>query len=99
MTTTQARSSRNQVNRHRRGMPHTRELRDNISDVRANLRGAAAHAVPAVKEQAGRVGESVAQTTHSVEKTVTTYIREQPIYSVLIAAAVGLFAGMVWLRR
>lgn len=79
--------------------PRTDELKDTLGDAGASLRHAAAAAMPAAKEQLGRVGDAVAEQTQSLEQTLVNRIREKPINSVLIAAGLGVFAGLFLIRR
>ena len=38
-------------------------------------------------------------TVEQVERSFAQYVREQPLKSILIAAAVGLLVGRFWMRR
>lgn len=79
--------------------PRSEEVRDNLSDVGSSLRQAAASAIPAAQEQLQRISETVAEKTASFEEYLTECIQDKPLTSVLVAAAAGLLAGALFLRR
>jgi ElaB/YqjD/DUF883 family membrane-anchored ribosome-binding protein len=80
-------------------LPHSGELKDSLVEVGSKLRTAAAHAVPAAREQISRAGDSVAAHAESLEESLTVRIRENPLGSMLVAAGVGVFAGLFLMRR
>lgn len=79
--------------------PHYDELRENISEATDSLREAASNAVPAAREQIDRARRNVAAQAESWEECLTAQVREQPMSSLLVAAAIGMFAGAFFLRR
>jgi ElaB/YqjD/DUF883 family membrane-anchored ribosome-binding protein len=79
--------------------PRSDELRDNLADAGSSLRQAAVSAIPAAQEQLQRVSENVAARTESFEEYLTECIQDKPLTSVLVAAAAGLLAGALFLRR
>lgn len=79
--------------------PHTDELRDTLSEAGTNIRQAVSHAMPAAREQLQRAGESAQQYTQSMEQSLTACIREKPINSVMLAAGLGMIAGLILFRR
>lgn len=79
--------------------PHSEELKESLVEAGANLRQAATNAVPAAQEQLHRTGDTVTAQAQSLETSLSECIREKPISSVLIAAAIGMFAGLFFLRR
>src|ERR1041385_340228 len=79
--------------------PRSDELKENLAGVGSSLREAAGNALPAAQEQFDRVSERVADKAESLEEALIERIREKPITSILIAGAVGVFAGLFFLRR
>lgn len=79
--------------------PHTDELRETLTEAGSNLRRAANTAMPAAREQWERVGDAVAHKTETLESSLIAHIREKPLNSVLLAAAIGMFAGLFLLRK
>lgn len=79
--------------------PHTREIRDAVSEAGTRLRSAAEHAMPAAREQWERVQHNMAGQAESLEESLSNYVRERPINSLLIAAGVGLAFGLFFFRR
>ena len=90
---------RQSASRRSSGTPHSDELRDSLMEAGDNLRQVASNMVPAAKEQVSRMGDSVADRAESLEESIEARIREKPISSMLIAAAVGVVLGALFLRR
>jgi ElaB/YqjD/DUF883 family membrane-anchored ribosome-binding protein len=65
-----------------------RTVRDTAHETIEQLRAGAA--------DCAREGQDKVQ---QVERSFAQYVREQPLQSILIAAAVGLVLGRFWLRR
>ena len=59
---------------------------------------AAEETAEAAMQRAREAKEDAVTKAHDLEDQVVTYIRQQPLKSVLIAAGVGAIASM-WLRR
>ncbi len=83
----------------RTSTPRSDDLKENLTEMGTNLRQAVSNAVPAAQEQIQRAGTNVADTRDSVEAYLTECIQEKPLSSVLVAAALGMFAGALFLRR
>lgn len=83
----------------RTATPRSDELKENLSEMGTSLRHAVSNAVPAAQEQIQRAGANVSETRDSLEAYLTECIQEKPLSSVLVAAALGMFAGALFLRR
>jgi len=79
--------------------PRSDELRETLADAGSSLRQVAVSAIPAAQEQLQRVSETVAEKAESFEEYLTECIQDKPLISVLVAAAVGMLAGALLLRR
>lgn len=79
--------------------PRTEDLRENLSDAGVSLGQAATAALPAAREQLGRVTENISEGAQSIEQSLTSCVRDKPMQSLLIAAGIGVFAGLFLLRR
>jgi ElaB/YqjD/DUF883 family membrane-anchored ribosome-binding protein len=78
---------------------HVREvgghLRDAAVEQYENVRDRATGYVKAGREKVREVGDKA----RAVEEGVESYVQENPIQAVLIAAGIGMLIGLLWRRR
>lgn len=95
-----ATATKNHGHSNRNGNQHpTDELRRHAVQIGREVGAIAKVAGSAATEQMENVKDMVTSRATSVEKTITSYIEERPIQSILMAAGAGLLVGMLWFRR
>ncbi len=77
----------------------TQELRKQATDIGREVGALARTASRAAGEQVENVKHAVTESAQSFERTVTEYVKDRPIQSLLIAAGAGVLAGLFFLRR
>lgn len=82
------------------------QLREKASDMTRNLRETGESVVETAQEKFGELKESASEylrqgkdKARELGGDVEDFVREQPVKSLLIAAAVGLVLGVLWKRR
>jgi ElaB/YqjD/DUF883 family membrane-anchored ribosome-binding protein len=95
-------------------MPHTRngpehaaeDLKSKVSDVGDSLREVGSHVRNAAQEQYENVRDRAAgyveagrEKAREMEEGVESYVQENPIHAILIAAGIGMLIGLLWRRR
>jgi len=74
------------------------QVRDNIRDIGSVAKDAAREQVQGLRDQANEYYEQGRQRVTEVEDSIETYVKEQPIKALLIAAGAGLLLGILWKR-
>jgi ElaB/YqjD/DUF883 family membrane-anchored ribosome-binding protein len=74
------------------------QVGQNIRDLGSQARNAAQQGYQQVRDQAGQYYEQGRQKVNEYQGELESYVREQPIKALLIAAGVGLVFGMIWKR-
>lgn len=84
----------------------TEQLREKAAETGQNLREVGACAKDAAQEQLGQLRDTATEYyQQGREKAVEwrgdvqSYIREEPVKSVLLAAGIGLILGFLWRRH
>jgi ElaB/YqjD/DUF883 family membrane-anchored ribosome-binding protein len=80
-----------------RNLPATDEFRESLSDMAEDLKSVVSKAAPVVREQIHRATDNLADRAASMEAWLKTTAAEKPLQTVLLAAGIGLLAGL-WLR-
>lgn len=85
---------------------HTSDFKDKVSDLNSDVqeigkitKNMATEAVGMIRENSSGYLEQGKEKFQQIEKTMETKIRENPTKALLIAGAVGLVAGLIWLRK
>jgi ElaB/YqjD/DUF883 family membrane-anchored ribosome-binding protein len=88
------------------GQGTTGQLRDKAQQVGEGLREMGGQVRDAAREQYDRLRDSAneyyeqgRQTAREWQENVETYVQEQPVKSLLIAAGVGVLIGLLMKRR
>jgi len=68
----------------------------NVREMGEQVRQQAQQKYEELREQAGEYYEQGRQKAQEVQQSVEEYVREQPIKSLMIAAACGLVLGVLW---
>lgn len=76
----------------------TGELGQNIRDMGQQVKEAAREQMGRIRDSAGEYYETGREKALEWEHRFEDYVREQPVKSMLIAAGVGLFLGVLWRR-
>jgi len=74
------------------------QVRENIRDIGSVAKDAAREKVQDLRDQAGEYYEQGRQRVTEMEDSIETYVRDQPIKSLLMAAGAGLLLGILWKR-
>ena len=81
------------------------QIKDKVSEVASNVRDMGQQAYDAATEKYENVRDSAAEYYQAGrekamewESQIESYVREQPIKSLLMAAGVGMVLGMIWKR-
>jgi ElaB/YqjD/DUF883 family membrane-anchored ribosome-binding protein len=77
----------------------TRELRENLSRLIGAGRNLAGEQFGRVKETAGDLLQRGRERASSAATGTTDYVKEEPLKSILVAAAVGVVLGYLVKRR
>jgi ElaB/YqjD/DUF883 family membrane-anchored ribosome-binding protein len=95
-------------------MPHTRngpegqadDLKSKVADMGESLREMGGHVRDAarekyenVRDRASEYVEAGRKKVRDLEEGVETYVQENPIHAILIAAGIGMLIGLLWRRR
>jgi len=72
------------------------QARDQARDVGMQIKEGTQEIVHQVGETASEYYEQGRKAVGQLEKTLEGYIREKPLQSLLIAAGVGMLAGLLW---
>jgi len=86
--------------------PATVRLRAKASELGHDIQEFGEIAKDVAHEQVGHLRENASQfyqrgqgKVEEMERTIEEYVQEQPIKSLLIAAAAGMLLGGIWMRR
>jgi ElaB/YqjD/DUF883 family membrane-anchored ribosome-binding protein len=74
------------------------EVASNLRDSATQLRDSAAEQFQNVRESATEYYEAGREKASQWEEQVETYVREQPLKALMIAAGVGIVLGVIWKR-
>lgn len=74
------------------------QVGQDLKNLGTQARDAAGQAYGQVRDQAGEYYEQGKQKITEYQGELESYIREQPVKSLLIAAGVGLVLGILWKR-
>jgi ElaB/YqjD/DUF883 family membrane-anchored ribosome-binding protein len=77
-------------------MAEAKGLIDAVSAKASDMAGAVEHAAESVRDQAREAKESVATVGNSLDRAVRKSLNEQPMTTVLMAAAIGFVVGALW---
>lgn len=77
----------------------TAEVKNNLGDLGAMAVDVAKDHVAQVKETASDLYEQGTKKAKSMQKDAETYIKNEPIKTVLIAGAVGVVIGLLLAKR
>lgn len=76
----------------------TRQVGQQVRELGATARQAASETYDQVRGQAQDYYEQGKQKLGEYQGELETYVREQPIKALLIAAGIGLLVGVIWKR-
>ena len=71
---------------------------DQVRETASQVRDAAQEKFNELRDQASQYYEEGRQRAQEWEQSLETYVQEQPIKSLLIAAGVGALLGFLWRR-
>src|SRR5207302_1762627 len=74
------------------------EVGQNLRDIGGQVRDAASEKYNQLRDQAGQYYSQSREAAQEWEQGLESYIQEQPLKAVLIAAGVGLLFGLLWKR-
>jgi len=74
-------------------------VRDAAKEQYENVRDAAKEQYENVRDRAAGYVDAGKHKAREVEEGVETYVQENPVHALLIAAGVGLLIGLLWRRR
>ena len=74
------------------------QVQQNIRDMGNQVRDAAQEKYNELRDQASEYYEEGRQRAQEWEQNLETYVQEQPIKALLIAAGVGAVLGFLWRR-
>jgi ElaB/YqjD/DUF883 family membrane-anchored ribosome-binding protein len=95
-------------------MPHTRnggegetddlkskavQMGETLRDMGGHVRDAAREQYEHVRDRAAGYVKAGRDKARELEEGVESYVQENPIHAVLIAAGIGLLIGLLWRRR
>ena len=75
------------------------EVRQNLQEMGSLARGAAQETVEQLRETATDYYNTSRDRAYELEQSIESRIREKPLNAVLIAAGVGILAGIMLMRR
>lgn len=76
-----------------------KEVTDDLREMGETVRDAAQDTLEQAVEKAAKCCEQGRETIHGVACACEQFIRERPLRSVLMAAAIGCLIGCIWKRR
>ena len=75
------------------------QVKENLRDIGGQVRDQATQSYEQMRDQASEYYEEGRRRAMEMEQTLEQYVQEKPIQSLLIAAGIGMFLGMIWKRR
>jgi ElaB/YqjD/DUF883 family membrane-anchored ribosome-binding protein len=95
-----ARSSEQQAGQPQNDLRETAaQVKENLRDIGGQVRDQATQSYEQMRDQASEYYEEGRKRAMEMEQTLEQYVQEKPIQSLLIAAGIGMFLGMIWKRR
>jgi len=74
------------------------EVTQNIREMGGQVRDAAQEKYEQLRDQASEYYDQGREAAREWQGNLETYVREQPLKAVLIAAGVGVLLGVIWKR-
>ena len=74
------------------------QVGQNVREMGSQVRDAAREKYDQLREQAENYYEQGRETAREWQDSLETYVRDQPLKAVLIAAGVGVLLGVIWKR-
>jgi ElaB/YqjD/DUF883 family membrane-anchored ribosome-binding protein len=75
------------------------QVGDTLRDVGSHVRDAAREQFGNVRDRASEYVDAGRTKVREMEEGVESYVQENPIHAVLMAAGIGLLIGLLWRRR
>jgi len=74
------------------------DVKDNLNELGASARDMAQEKLGEAREVAGQYYQQGRERAQALEQNLETYIKEQPVTSIMVAAGVGFLIGVLWSR-
>jgi len=74
------------------------DVKENLKDVSNAARDMAQEKLGEAREVAGQYYQQGRERAQALEQNLETYIKEQPVTSIMVAAGVGFLIGVLWSR-
>ena len=75
------------------------QVTENLRDMGGQVKDAAKEQYERLRDQANEYYEHGREQAREWQQNLETYVQEQPVKSLLIAAGVGVLLGMLWRRH
>jgi ElaB/YqjD/DUF883 family membrane-anchored ribosome-binding protein len=75
------------------------QMGETLRDMGGHVRDAAREKYEHVRDRAAEYVEAGRNKARELEEGVESYVQENPIHAILIAAGIGMLIGLLWRRR